>query len=91
MKIAKIDEIISNGEVIVYYDIPTGLLISATIDNYFTYFTIDNTTECEFVSSFPITEYVPKDVGDRGETIIEVLINGAKKLAEEIQTNKKAI
>ena len=88
MQIVKVNDIIEKGEAIVHYDIDTGLIISATIDSYFTYFIINDSNECEFVSAFPISEYVPENVGEKGETIVEVLINGAKKLSKKIQLNK---
>ena len=89
MKIVKINEIIDQGESIVHYDPESGLIISATIDDYFTYFAISDSTECEFVSSFPVTQFISNDMTIEGETIIDVLIQGAKKLAEEIETGKK--
>lgn len=88
MQIAKINEIIENGQTIVHYDSETGLIISATIEQYFTYFVISDSDECEFVSSFPIEPYV-KDAGIKvNETIVDVLIKGAKKLAEDVQKDK---
>lgn len=88
MKIVKINEIIEQGEAIVHYDVETGLILSCTIENFFAYFAINGTDECEFVSSFPVEQFVCEEVCDRGETIIEILINGAKKLAKEVQKSK---
>jgi hypothetical protein len=88
MQIAKINEIIENGQIIVNYDTETGLIISATIENYFTYFVISDTAECEHASTFPVEPYIKKVGIDSNDTIVDVLINGAKKLAEEIHKNK---
>jgi galactokinase/mevalonate kinase-like predicted kinase len=89
MKIVNINEIIKQGEAIVYYDPESGLIISSTIDDYFTYFVISDSVECEFVSSFPVTQYISEKMTINGESIIDVLIQGAKILAKEIETNKK--
>ena len=84
MQIAKINEIVESGQAIVYYDVETGLIIGATIENFFTYFVISDSDECEYVSTFPVEPYVQKVGISVDQTIVDVLISGAKKLAEEV-------
>lgn len=91
MQIAKINEIIENGQSIVYYDVETGLIIAATIENYYTYFVISDSDECEYVSTFPVEPYVQKVGIDVNQTIVDVLISGAKKLAEEVHKDKVSL
>ncbi len=88
MQVIKLNDIIEQKEAIVYFDPESGLLISANIENYFIYYVIDETDEYELAGNFPVAEYVEEEVKDRGQTIIDILINGAKKLSNDINENK---